>query len=82
MYHKEISMATMPMGNGHVENWADSSGMADNSQQTDDTSTDVDTDDKIQVGIHFSSKNCYFQSQLLFWICIFMLFSVRNLLHI
>ncbi|XP_057447874.1 transcription factor TGA2.2-like isoform X3 [Lotus japonicus] len=48
MYHKEISMATMPMGNGHVENWADSSGMADNSQQTDDTSTDVDTDDKIQ----------------------------------
>ncbi|KAJ1385285.1 hypothetical protein SESBI_41801 [Sesbania bispinosa] len=47
MYHKGITMATLPLGNGHVENWADS-GMADNSQQTDDTSTDIDTDDKNQ----------------------------------
>ncbi|KAK7310026.1 hypothetical protein RJT34_07218 [Clitoria ternatea] len=48
MYHnKGIAMATLPMGNGHVENWADS-GLADNSQHTDDTSTDVDTDDKNQ----------------------------------
>ncbi|XP_061375060.1 transcription factor TGA2.2-like [Gastrolobium bilobum] len=47
MYHKEMAMATLPLGNGHVENWADS-GMADNSQQTDDTSTDIDTDDKNQ----------------------------------
>ncbi|KAK2635844.1 hypothetical protein Ddye_030636 [Dipteronia dyeriana] len=36
------------LGNGHIENWGES-GMADNSQQTDDTSTDIDTDDKNQV---------------------------------
>lgn len=48
-------MENLPLGNGHVENWADSSGMADNSQQTDDTSTDIDTDDKNHVGIHFSN---------------------------
>ncbi|MCI92630.1 transcription factor PERIANTHIA-like, partial [Trifolium medium] len=45
MYNKGI--ASLPLGNCHVENWADS-GMADNSQQTDDTSTDIDTDDKNQ----------------------------------
>ncbi|KAK1386928.1 Transcription factor TGA [Heracleum sosnowskyi] len=39
------------LGNGHFENWGDS-GLADNSQQTDNTSTDVDTDDKNQyVGV-------------------------------
>lgn len=46
------------MANCHVENWGDS-GMADNSQQTDDTSTDIDvdvdididTDDKHQVSM-------------------------------
>ncbi|CAK8537320.1 unnamed protein product [Lathyrus sativus] len=45
MYNKGI--ASLPLGNSHVENWADS-GMADNSQQTDDNSTDIDidTDDK------------------------------------
>ncbi|KAE9615398.1 hypothetical protein Lal_00048114 [Lupinus albus] len=47
MYQKGIAMATLPMGNGHVENWGDS-GIADNSQHTDDTSTDIDTDDKNQ----------------------------------
>ncbi|OIW02263.1 hypothetical protein TanjilG_15146 [Lupinus angustifolius] len=47
MYQKGIVMATLPMGNGHVENWGDS-GIADNSQHTDDTSTDIDTDDKNQ----------------------------------
>ncbi|KAK2971553.1 hypothetical protein RJ640_017922, partial [Escallonia rubra] len=35
------------LGNGHFENWGES-GIADNSQQTDDTSTDVDTDDRNQ----------------------------------
>ncbi|CAJ2648386.1 unnamed protein product [Trifolium pratense] len=45
MYNKGI--ASLPLGNCQVENWADS-GMADNSQQTDDTSTDIDTDDKNQ----------------------------------
>ncbi|XP_020204892.1 transcription factor TGA2.2 [Cajanus cajan] len=47
MYHKGVAMVALPLGNGHVENWADS-GLADNSQQTDDTSTDIDTDVKIQ----------------------------------
>lgn len=47
MYHKGVAMAALPLGNGHVENWADS-GLADNSQQTDDTSTDIDTDDRIE----------------------------------
>ncbi|XP_052726067.1 transcription factor TGA2.2-like isoform X2 [Vigna angularis] len=47
MYHKGVSMQTLPLGNGHVDNWADS-GIVDNSQQTDDTSTDIDTDDRIQ----------------------------------
>ncbi|KAL5179825.1 Transcription factor TGAL1 [Glycine soja] len=46
MYHKGVTMAALPLGNGQVENWADS-GKADNSQQTDDTSTDIDTDDII-----------------------------------
>ncbi|KAK3033660.1 hypothetical protein RJ639_034539 [Escallonia herrerae] len=35
------------LGNGHFDNWGES-GIADNSQQTDDTSTDVDTDDRNQ----------------------------------
>lgn len=48
MYHKGVTMAALPLGNGQVENWADS-GKADNSQQTDDTSTDIDTDDIIPV---------------------------------
>ncbi|XP_019430043.1 PREDICTED: transcription factor TGA2.2-like isoform X2 [Lupinus angustifolius] len=47
MYQNGIAMATLPIGNGHVENWGDS-GIADNSQHTDDTSTDIDTDDKNQ----------------------------------
>ncbi|KAL2347559.1 hypothetical protein Fmac_001559 [Flemingia macrophylla] len=47
MYPKGVSMVALPLGNGHVENWADS-GIADNSQHTDDTSTDIDTDDKTQ----------------------------------
>ncbi|XP_057762387.1 transcription factor TGA2.2-like isoform X2 [Arachis stenosperma] len=44
---KGMAMPNMPLGNGHVENWGDS-GMADNSQQTDDTSTDIDMDDRNQ----------------------------------
>ncbi|ONI31339.1 hypothetical protein PRUPE_1G307300 [Prunus persica] len=46
MYHQQ--KGTTSSGNGHFENWGDSA-MADNSQQTDDTSTDVDTDDKNQL---------------------------------
>ncbi|CAL2232247.1 unnamed protein product [Prunus armeniaca] len=46
MYHQQ--KGTTSSGNGHFENWGDSA-MADNSQQTDDTSTDVDTDDKTQL---------------------------------
>ena len=45
MYRKAI----LENGNGNVENWADS-GVAEHSQQTD-TSTDIDIDDKNQVGI-------------------------------
>lgn len=54
MYNKGI--ASLPLGNNHVENWADS-GIADNSQQTDDNSTDIDidTDDKHQVSHLFIS---------------------------
>ena len=48
MYHKGVTTAALPLGNGQVENW-DDSGLADNSQQTDHTSTDIDTDDIIQV---------------------------------
>jgi transcription factor TGA len=60
MYNKGI--ASLPLGNCHVENWADS-GMADNSQQTDDTSTDIDTDDKNQVSsINFSNMFYFFRS--------------------
>ncbi|KAE9605677.1 putative transcription factor bZIP family [Lupinus albus] len=44
MYQKGIAMATLPMAHS---NWGDS-GIADNSQHTDDTSTDIDTDDKNQ----------------------------------
>ncbi|KAG5062648.1 hypothetical protein AAZX31_02G092400 [Glycine max] len=47
MYHKGVTTAALPLGNGQVENW-DDSGLADNSQQTDHTSTDIDTDDIIQ----------------------------------
>ncbi|XP_019454772.1 PREDICTED: transcription factor TGA2.2-like isoform X2 [Lupinus angustifolius] len=47
MHQKEIAMAALPLGNGPVEKWSDS-GIADNSQHTDDTSTDIDTDDKNQ----------------------------------
>lgn len=48
MYNKGI--ASLPLGNCHVENWADSGVADNNSQQTDDTSTDIDidTDDKHQ----------------------------------
>jgi transcription factor TGA len=60
MYNKGI--ASLPLGNCHVENWADS-GIADNSQQTDDTSTDIDTDDKNQVSsINFSNMFYCFRS--------------------
>ena len=41
--------AAVPLASGHIENWGDS-GMVDNSQHTD-TSTDVDGDDKIHVGV-------------------------------
>ncbi|XP_017971464.1 PREDICTED: transcription factor HBP-1b(c38) isoform X2 [Theobroma cacao] len=46
MYQKGTTFGAS-LGNGHIENWADS-GLADNSQQTD-TSTDVDNDDKNQL---------------------------------
>ncbi|TYI51694.1 hypothetical protein E1A91_D12G193800v1 [Gossypium mustelinum] len=46
MYQKGATFGAS-LGNGHIENWADS-GLADNSQQTD-TSTDVDTDHKNQL---------------------------------
>lgn len=38
-----VSMAT---GNQHVENWAD------DGHPTEDTCTDIDTDDKNQVGLY------------------------------
>jgi len=44
MYQRGSSSATMPMGNQYVEKWAD------DSQHTEDTCTDIDTDDKNQVG--------------------------------
>ncbi|MBA0877176.1 hypothetical protein Goshw_026752 [Gossypium schwendimanii] len=43
MYQRGATLGAS-LGNGQIENWADS-GLADNSQQTD-TSTDVDTDHK------------------------------------
>ncbi|XWS64332.1 hypothetical protein CRYUN_Cryun06bG0177400 [Craigia yunnanensis] len=46
MYQKGTPFGAS-LGNGHIENWGDSS-LADNSQHTD-TSTDVDTDDKNQL---------------------------------
>lgn len=50
----------MPLGNCHVENWADSGVADNNSQQTDDTSTDIDidTDDKHQVSYLSISQTC------------------------
>jgi len=57
MYHKGVAMPTLPLGNGHVDNWADS-GVADNGQQTDDTSTDIDTDDRVQVSKWSLSQSC------------------------
>lgn len=53
MYQKgpTAAGAAVPLGNGHIENWGDS-GVVDNSQHTD-TSTDIDADDKIQVGLFF-----------------------------
>ncbi|XP_027938403.1 transcription factor TGA2.2-like [Vigna unguiculata] len=42
MYQRGSSSATMPMGNQYVEKWAD------DSQHTEDTCTDIDTDDKNQ----------------------------------
>ena len=53
MFQKGTAIATVPLGNAHIENWGES-GMADNSQQSDDASTDIDTDDKTQVGLCFS----------------------------
>lgn len=47
MFQKGTTLAALPPVN---ENWGDS-GMADNSQKTEDTSTDIDTDDKNQVGL-------------------------------
>ncbi|MED6113833.1 hypothetical protein PIB30_074544 [Stylosanthes scabra] len=38
----------MALGNGNVENWGDSGMVGENSQQTDDTSTDIETDDRNQ----------------------------------
>ncbi|KAE8716071.1 Transcription factor PERIANTHIA [Hibiscus syriacus] len=46
MYQKGAAFGSS-LGNGHIENWADSV-LADNSQQTD-TSTDVDTDHNTQL---------------------------------
>nr|KJB44236.1 hypothetical protein B456_007G241400 [Gossypium raimondii] len=46
MYQKGATFGA-PLGNGQIENWADS-GLANNSQQTD-TSTDVDTDHTKQL---------------------------------
>ncbi|KAE8657455.1 Transcription factor PERIANTHIA [Hibiscus syriacus] len=46
MYQKGATFGAS-LGNGHIENWADS-GLADTSQQTD-TSTDVDTDHKTRL---------------------------------
>ncbi|PPD74547.1 hypothetical protein GOBAR_DD28528 [Gossypium barbadense] len=46
MYQKGATFGA-PLGNGQIENWADS-GLAYNSQQTD-TSTDVDADHKKQL---------------------------------
>lgn len=40
------SATTVSMGNRHVENWAE------DSQHTEDTCTDIDTDDKNQVGLY------------------------------
>ncbi|XP_057422866.1 transcription factor TGA2.2-like isoform X2 [Lotus japonicus] len=52
MFQRGTIFNAVPLGN---ENWGDS-GMADNSQQTEDTSTDVDTDDKNQC---FSNVSWY-----------------------
>jgi len=77
MYHKGVAMQTLPLGNGHVDNWADS-GIADNSQQTDDTSTDIDTDDRIQVSIKSLSQSCnhflWYITLFDYLICIFFWF--------
>lgn len=45
MFQRGTTNATMPLGNHHVENWGD------DSQHTEDTCTDIDTDDKNQVGL-------------------------------
>ncbi|KAL2324066.1 hypothetical protein Fmac_023124 [Flemingia macrophylla] len=42
VFQRGGTKATMPPGNQHVENWAD------DSQHTEDTCTDIDTDDKNQ----------------------------------
>lgn len=42
MFQRGTTNATMPLGNHHVENWGDES------QHTEDTCTDIDTDDKNQ----------------------------------
>lgn len=52
------------LGNGILENWGESA-IADNNSQQTDTSTDIDTDDKIQV--------C-FLSYLIWKYCLFFIY--------
>lgn len=51
VYQKGNITTAAKLGNGHhIESWGESGMAADTSQQTD-TSTDVDTDDKNQVSV-------------------------------
>lgn len=53
MYQKGTTTTGATLGNGqHIENWGESGMAADTSQQTD-TSTDIDADDKNKVGVCF-----------------------------
>lgn len=62
---------------GQFEHWADS-GMVDNSQHTEDTSTDVEPDDKNQVFITLM----YFTYHCLvtFWTFTFVIFWILYVL--
>jgi transcription factor TGA len=53
LYQKGNITTGAKLRNGHhIESWGESGMAVDTSQQTD-TSTDVDTDDKNQVGVCF-----------------------------
>lgn len=53
MYQQGTTAIGAMLGNGpRIENWGESGLAADTSQQTD-TSTDVDTDDRNKVGVYF-----------------------------